>query len=77
MPAWKHVSCTIGIGCRPAQMPPLVLIGAAVFGGWCAWKALKSEMERIDRKVEAVRSPPSETLERDPETGRYKLKDKE
>lgn len=58
-------------------MPPLVLIGAAVFGGWYAWKALKSEMERIDREIESARNPPSETLELDPETGRYKLKDQE
>jgi hypothetical protein len=58
-------------------MPQLLLIGAALVGGWYAWKALKREMARIDREVEAVRKRPSETLERDEETGRYKLKEKE
>ena len=42
-----------------------------------AWKALKREMARVDREVEAVRKRPGETLERDPETGRYRLKGKE
>ena len=56
-------------------MPQLLIIGAAVLGGWYAWKALKREMARIDRAVESVRKQPDETLERDPETGRYKLKD--
>ncbi len=55
----------------------LLLIGAALAGGWYAWKALKREMARVDREVDAVRKAPSETLERDPETGRYKLKDEE
>jgi hypothetical protein len=56
-------------------MPQLLIIGAAVFGGWYAWKTLKREMARIDREVESVRKQPDETLERDPTTGRYKLKD--
>jgi len=34
-------------------------------------------MARIDREVEAVRKEPEETLERDPQTGRYKLKGKD
>lgn len=55
----------------------LILIGAAVAGGWYAWKALKREMARIDREVEAVRKLPSETLERDPQTGRYRPKEGE
>ncbi len=55
----------------------LLLIGAALAAGWYAWKALKREMARVDREVDAVRKAPSETLERDPETGRYKLKDEE
>lgn len=58
-------------------MPQLLLIGAAIVGGWYAWKVLKREMARVDRNIEAVRNKPSETLEHDPETGRYKLKDKE
>lgn len=56
-------------------MPQLLIIGAAVFGGWYAWKALKREMARVEREVDAVRKQPDETLERDPATGRYKLKD--
>ena len=53
----------------------LILIGAAVAGGWYAWKRIKREMARIDREVDAVRKLPTETLERDPNTGRYKPKD--
>ena len=53
----------------------ILLIGAAVAGGWYAWKAIKREMARIDREVEAVRKLPSETLEQDPQTGRYRPKD--
>jgi hypothetical protein len=55
----------------------ILLIGAAVAGGWYAWKKIKREMARIDRETEAVRKLPSETLERDPETGRYKPKESE
>lgn len=58
-------------------MPQLLIVGAALIGGWYAWKAIKREMARIDREVEAVRKEPEETLERDPETGRYKLKGKD
>ncbi len=57
-------------------MPQLVILGLLGYGGWFAWRALKREMKRVDREVEAVRKSPSETLERDPQTGRYKLKDK-
>ncbi len=55
----------------------LLLLGAAVAGGWYAWKAIKREMARIDREVEAVRKLPSETLEQDPQTGRYRPKEGE
>ena len=58
-------------------MVQLLIVGAALVGGWYAWKAIKREMARIDREVEAVRKEPEETLERDPETGRYKLKGKD
>ena len=58
-------------------MVQVLIVGAAVLGGWYTWKAIKREMARIDREVEAVRKEPEETLERDPETGRYKLKDKD
>jgi hypothetical protein len=58
-------------------MVQVLIVGAAVLGGWYAWKAIKREMARIDREVEAVRKEPEETLERDPQTGRYKLKGKD
>ncbi len=58
-------------------MVQVLIVGAAVLGGWYAWKAIKREMARIDREVEAVRKEPEETLEHDPQTGRYKVKDKE
>ena len=56
-------------------MPQLILIGVVIVGGWMAWKALKREMGRIDRELEAVRKRPSETLTKDPKTGKYRLKD--
>lgn len=52
----------------------LLLIGAALVGGWYAWKTLKREMARVDREVDAVRKAPEDTLEHDPKTGRYKLR---
>jgi hypothetical protein len=58
-------------------VPQLLIIGAALVGGWYAWKVIKREMARVDREVEAVRSPPSETLKRDETTGRYTLKEEE
>jgi hypothetical protein len=58
-------------------MPQFIVIGAALVGGWYAWKMLKREMARVDRELDAVRTAPSETLERDPETGRYRLKEKD
>jgi hypothetical protein len=54
----------------------IIIIGAALVGGWYAWKALKRQMARVDRELEAVRRQPTETLERDPESGRYRLRDK-
>ena len=52
----------------------LLLIGAAVLGGWYAWRSVKRELKRLDRESEAVRKPPSETLEHDPQSGRYRVK---
>jgi hypothetical protein len=57
-------------------MIQLLVVGAVLVGGWYAWKALKREMARVDAEVEAVRKRPDETLEHDPETGRYKPKDR-
>jgi hypothetical protein len=58
-------------------MPQLLIIGAVLVVGWYAWKVLRREMARVDREMEAVRKRPDETLERDPKTGRYRLKEKE
>jgi hypothetical protein len=57
-------------------MPQLIIIGVALVGGWYAWKTLKREMARVDREVEAVRKRPTETLQQDPKTGKYRLRDK-
>jgi 3-mercaptopyruvate sulfurtransferase SseA len=57
-------------------MPQLIIIGVVLVGGWMAWKALKREMARVDNELEAVRKRPAETLVQDPETGKYRLKDK-
>ena len=57
-------------------MPQLIIIGVVLVGGWVAWKALKREMARVDNELEAVRKRPAETLVQDPETGKYRLKDK-
>lgn len=57
-------------------MPQIIIVGAVLVGGWMAWKALKREMGRVDRELEAVRNRPTETLTRDPRTGRYKVKEK-
>jgi hypothetical protein len=58
-------------------MPQLMIVGAVLVVGWYAWKLIKREMARVDREVRAVRKRPDETLERDPRTGRYRLKDKQ
>ena len=51
-----------------------LLILLALVIGWYAWKAFSRERSRVARKVEAARLPPTETLEPDPKTGRYKVK---
>lgn len=57
-------------------MPQLLILGLLACGGWYAWKVLKREMRRVSREVDAARKPPSQTLERDPDTGRYRPRDK-
>jgi hypothetical protein len=61
---------------KDRTMPQFLIVGAALIGGWYAWKVLKREMARVDREVEAARGRPTETLEQDPKTGRYRPKDK-
>ena len=55
-------------------MPQLLIIGAVFVGGWIAWRTLKREMARVGREVEAVRQRPTDTLEQDPKTGKYRVK---
>lgn len=57
-------------------MPQLIIIGAVVVGGWLAWKGLRRQMARVGRELDAVRKQPTETLTQDPQTGRYKVKQK-
>jgi hypothetical protein len=57
-------------------MPQLLIVAAVIVGGYFLWKVFKREMARVDREVEAVRKQPKETLQRDEETGRYRVKDK-
>jgi hypothetical protein len=55
-------------------MPQLILVGLVLVAGWYAWKLLKREMARVEGEVQAARKRPAETLERDPESGRYRPK---
>ena len=58
-------------------MPQLLLLGLVAAGSWYAWKALKREMTRIDDELERERKAekrPDATLERDPATGKYRLR---
>jgi len=55
-------------------MPQLVIAAALVIGGWYAWKAVKREMARVGRDLDKTRGRPTQTLEEDPKTGRYKVK---
>ena len=55
----------------------LLLIGAAALGGWYCWRTLKRELARLDREEKAVGKPPAEKLERDPQTGRYRVDKKD
>ncbi|MGQ7792240.1 hypothetical protein ACUN0C_07520 [Faunimonas sp. B44] len=57
-------------------MVQLVVLGLAAYGGWYLWKSVKKEIGRVGRDVEKARSTakPSETLEYDPDTQKYRLK---
>ena len=58
-------------------MPQLLIVGAAVVGGWYAWKALKREMARVDREVEAVRKRPRRRWSATRRRAATSLKDKD
>jgi hypothetical protein len=58
-------------------MPQLVILAALAVGGWIAWKVVKREMARVARELDSARGRPTDTLTRDPKTGKYKVKGKE
>jgi hypothetical protein len=56
-------------------MKTLLILIVVLAGGWYALKLFKRESARVQEKLQAARRRPPETLERDPDTGRYTLKD--
>jgi hypothetical protein len=62
-------------------MPQLIFLGLIAVGGYFAWKAVKREMARVDKKVRKAKmdkaGKPTETLEYDEKTGKYRPKDKD
>jgi len=58
-------------------MPQLIILGAVLVGGWFAWKAVRREMARVTRELDRARGRPTETLARDPKTGKYKVRNNE
>ena len=62
-------------------MPQLIFLGLIAVGGYFAWKAVKREMARVDKKVRNAKmgkaGKPTETLEYDEKTGTYRPKDED
>ena len=62
-------------------MPQLIIVCLIAVGGYFAWKAVKREMARVDKKIRKAKmereGKPTETLEYDEETGKYRPKDKD
>ncbi len=62
-------------------MPQLIFLGLLAVGGYFAWKAIKREMARVEKKIRKAKmdkaGKPTETLEYDEETGTYRPKDKD
>ena len=62
-------------------MPQLIFLGLLAVGGYFAWKAVKREMARVDKKIRKAKmdraGKPTETLEYDEETGTYRPKDED
>ena len=60
-------------------MPQLIFLALLIAGGYFVFKAVKREMARVDREVKDARkdttAKPAATLEKDPETGRYRPKE--
>lgn len=59
-------------------MPQLIFLALLVAGGYFVVKAVRREMARVDRELRETRdektAKPTATLEKDPETGRYRPK---
>ncbi len=62
-------------------MPQLIFLGLIAVGGYFAWKVVKREMARVDKKVRKAKmereGKPTETLEYDEKTGTYRPKDED
>ncbi|MBA5778432.1 hypothetical protein H2509_14980 [Stappia sp. F7233] len=61
-------------------MPPLFVLAALAAGGYILARALRREMARVENRVSEAARKQAETqdvrtLERDPETGRYRPRD--
>ncbi len=59
-------------------MPQLIFIALLIAGGYFVVKAVRREMTRVDRELKEARNEKAgktATLEKDPETGRYRPKE--
>ena len=55
-------------------MVHLVAAGAVGALVWTGWRAFRREMDRLEQEDASRIAKESGTLERDPDTGRYRLK---
>ena len=57
-------------------MPQVLIAAAVIVVGYCAYRLVKREIGRVgaelDKQRRAGGPKPAETLERDPESGRYR-----
>jgi len=57
-------------------MGQLLLIGLVALGGWYGYRFLRREMRRVGNELDKARQArddrPTETLELDPKSGRYR-----
>lgn len=62
-------------------MPQLIFLGLLAVGGYFAWKAIKREMARVEKKIRKAKmereGKPTETLEYDEESGTYRPRDED
>jgi hypothetical protein len=59
-------------------MGQIILLGLAAIGGYYVYKAVRREFDRVGGELkksrDAATGKPTETLELDPKTGRYRPK---